>query len=56
MSWYGWIATAALPAALICVVVPRRWGDRVPAAVFWLVPVAMLLAGWYREKSWFVSG
>ena len=55
MSWYGWIATAALPAALICVVVPRRWGDRVPAAVFWLVPVAMLLAGWYREKSWFVS-
>ena len=53
MSWYGWIAMAAIPAVLVAAVVPRRLGDRVPAVVFWILPLVMLLAGWHRERSWF---
>jgi len=53
MSWYGWIATAAVPALLVAAFVPKRVGDRIPAAVFWIVPFVMLLAGWYRERDWF---
>jgi hypothetical protein len=53
MSWYGWIAMAAIPAVLVAAVVPRRLGDRLPEAVFWILPVIMLLAGWHRERSWF---
>jgi hypothetical protein len=56
MSWYGWIATAAIPAVLLTAAIPKRLGDRIPAAVFWFVPIAMLLAGWYRERSWFLVG
>ncbi len=54
MSWYGWIAIAAIPAVLLAVLVPKRLGDRLPAAIYWLVPFAMLLAGWYHERMWFL--
>jgi hypothetical protein len=53
MSWYGWIAIAAIPAGLLAVLVPTRVGDRLPAAVYWFVPLAMFAAGWYHERTWF---
>lgn len=51
--WYGWIAMAAVPAVLAAVLIPKRIGARIPAVVFWIVPVVMFLAGWYREQEWF---
>jgi len=54
MSWYGWIATGAVAAILIAACVPRRIGDRIPGSVFWVVALIMFVAGWYREKSWFM--
>jgi hypothetical protein len=53
MSWYGWIATAAIPAVVLALLVPNRNGERIPAAVFWLVPLVMFAAGWYHERAWF---
>jgi hypothetical protein len=53
MAWYGWMAIAAIPALVLSAVVPNRWGNRIPAEVFWILPFVMLLAGWYREQSWF---
>ena len=54
MSWYGWIATAAILAALATAVIPKRVANRIPAAVFWILPVTMLAAAWYREREWFL--
>jgi hypothetical protein len=53
MSWYGWIAAAAIPAVLLAALVPNRIGDRIPAAVFWIVPFVMFLVGCYNERAWF---
>ncbi len=54
MSWYGWIVIAAMPAVVLAALVPKHIGDRLPAAVYWVVPLAMFLAGWYHERSWFL--
>ena len=54
MSWYGWIAIAAIPAALLAALVPNRIGDRIPAGVYWIVPLVMFVAGWYHERTWFL--
>ena len=54
MSWYGWIATAAAVALVTTVIVPKRLGDRIPAAVFWILPIIMLSAAFYREGEWFL--
>lgn len=54
MNWYGWMATAAIPAVLVAAVVPKQLGDRIPAAILWVVPFIMLLAGWYNERAWFL--
>jgi hypothetical protein len=53
MSWYGWIAIAAIPALLLNAIVPKRLGNRIPVAAFWILPFVMLLSAWYREQSWF---
>lgn len=53
MYYYGWIAIAAIPALLLSIVVPKRLGDRIPLAAFWILPFVMLLSGWYRDRSWF---
>ena len=53
MSWYGWMAIAALPALAIAAIVPRRIGDRIPDAVFWILPFVIFGAGFYREREWF---
>lgn len=54
MSWYGWMAIAAIPAAVLAVVVPNRIGDRIPEAVFWVLPFIVLMAGFYCEREWFL--
>ena len=53
MLWYGWIVMAAIPAALLAALVPNRIGDRIPAVVYWIVPLVMFLAGWHHELVWF---
>lgn len=53
MSWYGWIAIGLLPALVLAAIVPKRIGDRLPAAVFWILPLVMFAAGYYREQAWF---
>jgi len=55
MSWYGWIAIGAIPALVVAALVPKRIGDRIPGAVFWILPLIMLIAGWVREREWFVA-
>jgi hypothetical protein len=54
ITWYGWIATAAVVAVIVAAVIPKRVGDRIPAAAFWIVPVIMFAAGCYRERGWFL--
>lgn len=54
MSYYGWIASAAVVAVVLTAVIPKRIGDRIPAAVFWILPIIMLAAAWYREREWFL--
>lgn len=53
MSWYGWISTAAIPAVIVAALVPHRIGDRIPGAVFWILPFVIFLVGFYNEKQWF---
>jgi len=55
MTWYGWIATAVIAAGIITAIVPKGISDRLPAAAFWIVPLAMLAAAFYRERGWFLS-
>ena len=59
MSWFGWIATGALAATFAAVscplLLPKRWVDQLPLGVFWLVPLAMLLGGFFREQDWLLK-
>jgi hypothetical protein len=54
MAYYGWISIAVIPAIILAAITPRRIAERIPPALLWIVPVLMLLAGWYRERSWFL--
>ena len=45
MYWYGWIATSVLGGSvigLIAAILPERIGVKVPLALAWLVPIALL--------------
>jgi hypothetical protein len=58
MTWYGWMATAAIPALIAAAVfkltVPDRWRERfVP--LLWLAPLAVLVAGYIREQEWLLN-
>jgi hypothetical protein len=53
MSYYGWIAIAAIPAAVLSALVPNRMGDRIPAGVYWILPLVVLVVGFYNERAWF---
>lgn len=55
MSWYGWIAYALIIGLVGAVVIPKKVADRIWIGVFWLLPLAMLAAGYYREQEWFVQ-
>ena len=54
ISWYGWLAVAALVSAPIAFLVPRRWGERISPTLAWLVPALVLVAVLVYEKRWFV--
>ncbi len=55
MAWYGWMAIAAIPAFVIAViwkfVVPERVTTKL-WPLFYLVPIMLLVATYYREKNW----
>jgi hypothetical protein len=55
MAWYGWISIAAIIAAIVAALFPKRIGDRLPAAVFWVVIVVMFAAAFHAERSWFLA-
>jgi hypothetical protein len=55
MAWYGWMATGAVFALIATTLIPKRVGDRLPAAALWIAILLMLAAGWYREREWFVA-
>ena len=45
MYWYGWIATSALGAFLAglgAAMLPERIGSKIPLALAWIVPIALL--------------
>lgn len=54
ISWYGWLALAALVSFPIALIVPRSWGNRISPTLAWLVPALVLLAVLIYEKRWFV--
>ncbi len=57
MYWYGWIAYAALGAALVasCTgLLPARWVDRVSPRASWLAPLASIVFILYVIREWFL--
>lgn len=57
MYWYGWIATAAIVAALVAVLVslvPESLAKRVWPGLSWAVPVAVLIAFGYLLRGYFL--
>jgi hypothetical protein len=45
MYWYGWIATSALGAfilGLVAALLPEKVGGKIPLALSWIVPIALL--------------
>lgn len=53
MLWYGWVAAAILAGALAAFAIPRRWSDRLPLDLCWMVLAASLVAAMIYEKRWF---
>lgn len=51
--WYGWILAAALAGAAVSLAMPRRWLDRLPSDLNWMVLTAALFAILIYEKRWF---
>jgi hypothetical protein len=54
ISWYGWMAVAALVSAPVAFLVPRSWGERLSPTMAWLIPTIVLVAVLVYEKRWFV--
>jgi len=52
--WYGWIATAILAGLVAAFVIPRRWSDRLPLDLCWMMLIASLFAALIYEKRWFL--
>jgi hypothetical protein len=51
--WYGWLATAALAAAVGAVIVPRKLAGRLWPGLAWAVPGATIVVILIYEKRWF---
>jgi hypothetical protein len=51
--YYGWLATAVVIGAVAAWVTPRRWADRLPFDLAWIVPIVMIVAALTYEKRWF---
>lgn len=54
ISWYGWIAVAALASGAVALIIPPRWTNRIPPAASWIVAAIVLIAVLIYEKRWFV--
>ncbi len=55
MAWYGWQMTAAVVALAAAVIVPKRWAERLWPGLYWLIPIAVIFGGFYREQDWFLK-
>ena len=55
MLWYGWLSYAAIAALIISLVLPKKLDDRIPAAVFLILPLIIFAGGFYREQEWFLK-
>ena len=53
MAWYGWTALAAIPASILAALVPNFIGDRIPVAIYWILPFVALYIGYLHELAWF---
>jgi hypothetical protein len=51
--YYGWLATAVVIGVIIATVTPRRWAQRLPFDLGWIVPIVMIIAALTYEKRWF---
>jgi hypothetical protein len=54
ISWYGWLAVAALVSGAVALAVPGRLASRIPPAVSWVVPLVVLVTVLVYEKRWFL--
>ena len=57
MYWYGWIAYAALGAAIVACILaflPRRWIARVAPRLSWAAPLLSMLFILYVIRDWFI--
>ena len=55
MNWYGWISWAVIIGVICAVIVPKRIGSKIPAAVFYVLPLVILACGFYTERQWFIA-
>lgn len=53
INWYAWVASAAAVSAVAAFAVPRRWAERLPPALSWVLPALLLLVVLIYEKRWF---
>ena len=56
MYWYGWLAFAAVGAALtglLAVCLPQRWATKHWAGWVWLIPLGSMAACVYLARIWF---
>jgi hypothetical protein len=51
--WYSWLAGAAAASAVISLLVPRRWAERLPQEWVWVAPAALLIGILVYERRWF---
>lgn len=51
--WYGWLASAVVIGAVAACAVPRRWAQRMPCDLSWIVTIVMIVAALTYEKRWF---
>jgi len=54
IRWYGWLATAALSALLMSLVLPRRLAARISPDLLWVVLVVLVVAVLMYERRWFL--
>ena len=58
MGWYTWIVMgfcAGVAAAVICLLVPRRLGEKISPVLSWLLPVGIIAWRLSVERHWFFS-
>jgi hypothetical protein len=53
IMWYGWIASAIIAGLAAAFAVPRRWSDRLPIDLTWIVLLGALMAILLYERRWF---